>query len=109
MVRFSEIDIPDDEKDYENGDSEEARKILNEYTPIMFFDITTENIDKYIVENYKELGMLNYSREEVVDYLTKKNEEFDKIDTSNIQIDGLIENRIAYNIDYLMQWNIYSK
>lgn len=97
------------EKDYENGDSEEARKILNEYTPIMFFDITTENIDKYIVENYKELGMLNYSREEVVDYLTKKNEEFDKIDTSNIQIDGLIENRIAYNIDYLMQWNIYSK
>lgn len=47
-----------------DGDEEAYKKIMEMYIPFMFVDITQENIDKYIVENYKETGMYSYSLED---------------------------------------------
>lgn len=99
------VDINDTEFIVE-GDAVEATRILNDYTPIMFFDITDENIRNYIVSDYKNLGLLNYSREEVVDFLKNKVDAYHSFDKSGLQIDGEIDSTIKYNYEYLMQWDV---
>ena len=69
----------DDYLDYTTDESceDDPEEILNNFKPILFYDITDENIDKIISEDYwnantGEDAFSDYTVEEAYDYLTQK-------------------------------------
>ena len=90
------------------GDREEAEKVISEYTPFMFFEINSNNISKYISENYADTDIYDYTVQEVIDFLKEKEDYYTTLDKSDIEVDGNVMDMLSlgYNIEYLMQWSL---
>lgn len=61
----TEAGYTDDTKRITQGSAEVYSSFINNYVPFLFVEITDENINKYIVNNYKESGMYEYSLDDV--------------------------------------------
>lgn len=101
----------DNEYDYrEEGDRAEAEKILKSMTPLVFFDITDENIDSYIKGSYSNI-MEGYTVGDVKKSLLDNIKKNRYILENDLDIDGYVinDNYMVYNIDNLVQWSINEK
>lgn len=64
----------------EQGDKEIYKGIMDNYIPIKFIEITKENIDKFVVNEYKSVGMYTYEIEACdLSYSFESNKELEEI------------------------------
>ena len=99
----------DGEYDYsEEGDRDEAEKLLNSMTPLVFFDINEKNIDSYINSSFSNI-MDGYTAGDVKKSLLENIIKCRYILENDLDIDGYISNNnyVAYNIENLVQFNTY--
>ena len=89
------------------GSRPEAEKALQGYRPFLFYDINQENIDKYLVEDYLEAGMEQYSQQDVTDdrnQFYRLYEEY--VRGEDLSPTGIFAGQYSaqkYNIDKLVQ------
>ena len=91
---------------------DEAERALQGYKPFFFYDVTQENIDKYVVEDYLSAGMEEYDKEDVIDGKHAFSELYDSVHNMNSQqmifgpnfvSDELGAVNYSYNLEYLFQ------
>lgn len=91
---------------------DEAERALQGYKPFFFYDVTQENIDKYVVEDYLSAGMEEYDKEDVIDGKNAFSELYDSVHNMNSQqmifgpnfvSDELGAVNYSYNLEYLFQ------
>lgn len=86
------------------GSRADAEKALQGYRPFLFYDITRENIDKYLVEDYLDAGMERYSQQD----LTEDRNRFRRLYEEYFQGEklsptGVFVDNQMYNIEKLVQ------
>lgn len=89
------------------GSRPDAEKALQGYRPFLFYDINQENIDKYLVEDYLDAGMEQYSQQDVTDdrnQFYRLYEEYVRGD--DLSPTGIFSGQYSaqkYNLDKLVQ------
>lgn len=95
---------------------DEAERALQGYKPFLFYDVTQENIDKYVVEDYLSAGMEDYDKEDVIDDKMAFSELYDSVSDmarehmifrSGFSLDELGAINYSYNLEYLFQLGYY--
>ena len=92
---------------------DEAERALQGYKPFLFYDVTQENIDKYVIEDYLGAGMEDYDKEDVIDDKEAFRELYYSVSViatedmsfgPNFVSDELGAVNYSYNLEYLFQW-----
>ena len=86
------------------GSRADAERALQGYRPFLFYDITQENIDKYLVEDYLGAGMERYSQQDLEEdrnRFYRLYEEYFRGDT--LSPTGVYDGQQMYDIEKLVQ------
>lgn len=88
-----------------SGSKEDAINAMQGYRPFLFYDITEENIDRYVVEDYLRAGMEEYSRQDVLDDINNMQRFYEDIywQVTITPTGCFAGNDWEYNLDYLAQ------
>ena len=91
------------------GSRELAEKALIGYKPILFYPITEDNINKYVVADYLNTGIEDYTENNVINQLRSMEQTYESIDKEYLYSDGTLPDEsgygIGYNLEYLLQTN----
>lgn len=87
----------------QHGNMSMAKEEMESYVPFRFYPITEETMNKYLVPDYLETDIYQYTDRDIWNDRKERQKWSQEIDKASLQEDGKTKGGYIYNLEYLIQ------